>query len=89
MPLPKNVLLILVDVIELLYVLIEFITRDEAAEKRQTNLSLKPLQRELFLHLVLDPGICTVLPFQQGRPTVTGLSVCLHQNYSNQTIVLY
>lgn len=71
------------------YLLTESITRYEHAESRQTNLSLKPLQRELFLHLVLDPGICTVLSFQQGRPAVTCLSVCLHQNYSNQTIVLY
>lgn len=80
----KNVLLINVIVLSA-----NHCTYDTLQTEAETNLSLKPLQCELFLHLVLDPGICTVLPFQQGRPAVTCLSICLHQNYSNQTIVLY
>lgn len=48
-----------------------------------TNLSLEPLQCELFLHLVLDPSIGTVLPLQQGGPAVPRLSVSLHQNDLN------
>lgn len=54
----------------------------------QTNLPLEPLQCELFLHLVLDPGIRTVLTLQQGGPAVPCLSVRLHQNDLNQTLVL-
>ena len=55
----------------------------------QTNLPLEPLQCELPLHLVLDPGIRTVLPLQQGGPAVPGLSVSLHQNNPNETLVLW
>lgn len=55
----------------------------------QTHLSLEPLQCELFLHLVLDPGVCAILPLQQGGPAVTCFSISLHQNDPNQTIVLY
>lgn len=54
----------------------------------QTNLPLEPLQCELSLHLVLDPGVCTVLPLQQGGPAVPCLSVSLHQNDLDETLVL-
>lgn len=53
-----------------------------------TDLSLKPLQRELSLHLVLDTGIRTVLSLQQGGPAVPRLSVGLHQNDLDKTLVL-
>lgn len=55
----------------------------------QTNLSLEPLQCKLSLHLVLDPGVGTVLPLQQGGPAVPCLSVSLHQNDPDETFVLY
>lgn len=54
----------------------------------KTNLPLEPLQCELSLHLVLDPGIRTVLPLQQGGPAVPRLSVGLHQNDPDETLVL-
>lgn len=54
----------------------------------QTNLPLEPLQCELSLHLVLDPGIRTILPLQQGGPAVPRLSVSLHENDSDETLVL-
>lgn len=54
----------------------------------ETDLSLEPLQCELPLHLVLDPGIRTVLSLQQGGPAVTRLSVGLHENDSDKTLVL-
>lgn len=54
----------------------------------ETNLSLEPLECELPLHLVLDPGVGTVLPLQQRGPAVSRLSVSLHQDNLDETLVL-
>jgi len=54
-----------------------------------TDLSVEALQGQLPLHLVLDPGVRTVLPLQQGPPAVPRLPVGLHQDNANQDLVLY
>lgn len=51
-------------------------------------LSLKPLQGEFPLHLVLQPRVSGVLLLQQRRPAVPRLAVRLHQNDPNQLFVL-
>lgn len=53
-----------------------------------TDLPLEPLQGQLLLHLVLDPGVRTILPLQQGGPAVPRLPVGLHQNDTDETLVL-